>query len=161
MFDRVISLIGSDKFKKINESTILVVGLGGVGGYAVESLVRSGIGKIVLIDYDKIDDSNLNRQIITNRSNIGEYKTNEWKTRIKSINPDCEVIIYNMFLDKDNIAQISDLEIDYIDPEFSDYDNSMTIRYDKAVDSSELDTNSEFEKLYSAKINPLILFLCL
>ncbi|MDD6093670.1 MAG: ThiF family adenylyltransferase [bacterium] len=114
MFDRVISLIGSDKFKKINESTVLVVGLGGVGGYAVESLVRSGIGKIVLIDYDKIDDSNLNRQIITNRSNIGEYKTNEWKTRIKSINPDCEVIIYNMFLDKDNIAQISDLEIDYI-----------------------------------------------
>ena len=69
MFDRVISLIGSDKFKKINESTILVVGLGGVGGYAVESLVRSGIGKIVLIDYDKIDDSNLNDVV----ENIKKY----------------------------------------------------------------------------------------
>lgn len=114
MFDRVISLIGSDKFEKINNSCVMVVGLGGVGGYSVECLVRSGIGKIILIDYDKIDVSNLNRQIITNSSNISNYKTSEWEKRIKDINPDCEVIIYNMFLDKDNIAQINDLKIDYI-----------------------------------------------
>lgn len=114
MFDRVISLIGSDKFMKINNSCIMVVGLGGVGGYSVECLVRSGIGKIILIDYDKIDVSNLNRQIITNSNNIANYKTSEWEKRIKDINPNCEVIIYNMFLDKDNISQINDLKIDYI-----------------------------------------------
>lgn len=114
MFDRVISLVGSDKFTKINNSCIMVVGLGGVGGYSVECLVRSGIGKIILIDFDKIDVSNLNRQIITNSNNIANYKTSEWEKRIKDINPNCEVIIYNMFLDKDNISQINDLKIDYI-----------------------------------------------
>ena len=74
MFERVIKLIGEDNLKKIQSQKVMVIGLGGVGGYAVESLIRSGLENIVIVDYDIIDISNLNRQIITNRNNIGTLK---------------------------------------------------------------------------------------
>ena len=114
MFERVISLIGKDNLDKIKSKRVLVVGLGGVGGYAMEALARSGIGSLVLIDYDKIDKSNLNRQIITNESNIGKYKVDEAKERILMINKDIEVITLQIFLDEDNISILDDYKIDYI-----------------------------------------------
>ena len=114
MFNRVISLIGESSFDKIKNITVLIVGLGGVGGYALESLVRSGIGNIILIDYDKIDLSNLNRQIITNQENIGKYKVDVAKERAKIINPECNIIINNIFLDKDTINILDNYKIDYI-----------------------------------------------
>lgn len=114
MFRRVVSFMGEDNFNKIKEKTVLVVGLGGVGGYAVEALVRSGISNIIIIDYDKVDISNLNRQIITNQENIGKYKVDDMKERIKLINPECNVIIHNTFLDKDTINILDNYKIDYI-----------------------------------------------
>ena len=114
MFERVISFVGNDNFEKIKEKTVLVVGLGGVGGYAVESLIRSGINNIILIDFDKIDESNLNRQIITNNNNIGQYKTDVMKERILSINSECNVSLHNIFLDKDSISILDNYQIDYI-----------------------------------------------
>lgn len=114
MFERVISFVGENNFNKIKDVTVLVVGLGGVGGYAVESLIRSGIYNIILIDFDKIDLSNLNRQIITNQNNIGKYKTDVMQERILSINPECHVITHNIFLDKDNINILDNYQIDYI-----------------------------------------------
>ena len=65
MFERTISLVGETNFKKIQETTVLIIGLGGVGGYATESLVRTGVKNLILIDHDKIDISNINRQIIS------------------------------------------------------------------------------------------------
>lgn len=114
MFSRIISLIGEDNFNKIKSKTVLVVGLGGVGGYAVESLVRSGVGNLILIDYDTIDITNINRQIISNNNNIGFNKVDEFKKRILDINPNCNVIIYNMFLNKDNFNILDNHHIDYI-----------------------------------------------
>jgi len=114
MFTRVISLIGKEQFNEISKKTVLVVGLGGVGGYAVEALVRSGIGTLILIDYDKIDISNLNRQIITNNNNIGKYKVDEMKNRILSINPNCNVIVINTFLNNETIDKLRDFQLDYI-----------------------------------------------
>ena len=114
MFERVISLVGEESFNKIKSKTVLVVGLGGVGGYAVESLVRSGIEKIILIDYDKIDISNINRQIIAKNSNVGNFKVDEFKKRILEINPECEVIIYKIFLNRDNYQFLNEYQIDYI-----------------------------------------------
>ena len=70
MFERTISLIGNDNLELIKSKTVLVVGLGGVGGYVVETLIRSGIENIILVDYDTISLSNLNRQIISTRENI-------------------------------------------------------------------------------------------
>ena len=114
MNDRIIKLIGIDNLKKIKEKTIVIVGLGGVGGYATESLVRSGIDNLILIDFDKIDITNLNRQIITNQDNIGEYKVDIMKERIIKINPDCNVITYQAYLNKDNIDILKKHKIDYI-----------------------------------------------
>lgn len=114
MFDRVISLLGKDKFNKIKNTSVMVVGLGGVGGYAIESLVRSGINNIILIDYDKVDPSNNNRQIIANSKNIGKLKTDEFKKRINLINPECNVIIENVFLDKDSINILDKYRFDYL-----------------------------------------------
>ena len=114
MFDRVISLVGNDNLNKIKKTTVLVVGLGGVGGYATEALVRSGIGRIILIDYDKVDLSNLNRQVITNLNNIGKYKVDVAKERILSINKDIEVVTEQIFLDEDNINILDKYKIDYI-----------------------------------------------
>ena len=74
MFERTIKLIGNDKFNLIQEKKVAVIGLGGVGGYATESLVRSGIHNLILIDHDNIDITNINRQIIANTSNIGLSK---------------------------------------------------------------------------------------
>lgn len=114
MFDRVISLIGNDKFVNLQNTKVLIVGCGGVGGYAFETLVRSGIGNIDLIDFDEIDVSNLNRQVITSQSNIGLSKVEEAKKRALLINPNLNINTYKMFLDDSNIDKILNNNYDYI-----------------------------------------------
>ena len=114
MFERTVKLIGNDNLKKIKNKCVCVVGLGGVGGIAVESLVRSGIEKIIIIDYDIIDISNLNRQIITNKNNISNKKVIEMHKRIKSISDNCEVIMIDSFINYDNIDIIFKNKIDYL-----------------------------------------------
>ena len=114
MFERVIDFLGEDNLNKIKNTTVLIVGLGGVGGYALETLVRSGIESLILIDYDKVDISNLNRQIITNKNNIGLYKVDVARDRVLSINPDCNITIIKEFLNKDNINMLDKYNIDYI-----------------------------------------------
>ncbi len=112
-FTREELLIG-DKIKVLKEKTILVLGLGGVGGYVVESLTRCGIGKLILVDYDKVDLTNINRQIIATHKNIGKLKTECFKERIKDINPCCEVTLLNIFYDEDNKDCLFNEHIDYI-----------------------------------------------
>lgn len=114
MFDRTIKLIGIDNFNKIKEKTVAVIGLGGVGGYAVESLIRGGIHNIILVDFDNIDITNLNRQIIATKNNINKLKTEEFKKRILEINDKVNITIINEFLNKDNIQILSKYKIDYI-----------------------------------------------
>ena len=114
MFDRVFNLIGSDKFNLLQNKKVLIVGVGGVGGYALETLVRSGIKHIDIIDFDKIDISNLNRQIITNQNNIGKLKVEEAKKRALNINPDLIINIFDLFLDKNNISEILSNNYEYI-----------------------------------------------
>lgn len=114
MFERTISLIGESNFNKVKEKTVLVVGLGGVGGYATESLVRSGIHNLIIIDHDKIDITNINRQIIATTENINNDKITEFKKRILSINPNCNVIAHKLFLDRTNANILEDYKIDYI-----------------------------------------------
>lgn len=114
MFERVISLIGKTEFDKLKNIKVLIVGCGGVGGYALETLVRSGIEKIDLLDFDKIDITNLNRQIITNNENINLYKVDEAKKRALSINPKININTFKLFLDKDNIDEILNNNYNYI-----------------------------------------------
>ncbi len=112
MLDR-LELLVNDKLDDITNLTIVVVGLGGVGGYTVESLVRCGIKRIIIVDYDTIDITNLNRQIISKKTNIGLKKVDEWELRIKEIS-DTEVVKLDLFLDKNNIDTIFKYNPDFV-----------------------------------------------
>ena len=122
--------IGKNNINKLRDTTILIVGLGGVGGYATESLARSGIGHIIIVDYDKIDITNINRQIIANTNNIGEYKTTEFKKRILEINPDCIVDVINERVTPDNINMLFSNNIDYIVDACDTFDTKMALIYE-------------------------------
>ena len=112
-FEREELLIG-DKINVLKNKTILVLGLGGVGGYVTESLARCGIGNLILVDFDKVDITNINRQIIATYSNIGKLKTECFKERIADINKDCKVTLINEFYGIDNKDNLVNNHIDYV-----------------------------------------------
>ena len=108
-------LIGSNNIEKLKNSNVIVFGLGGVGGATVEALVRAGIGNLSIVDFDTVDKTNLNRQIITTQSVIGKPKVEVAKDRILSINPDINLTIYNEKFLKENINLFfKDKKYDYI-----------------------------------------------
>lgn len=113
-FSRTESLIGASNLNKIKSSKVLVIGLGGVGSSAVETLVRSGLENIILIDYDKVDITNINRQLIAFHSTIGKYKTDVMESKIKDINPNCNVIKINKLIDSSNIDEIFEYDFNFI-----------------------------------------------
>lgn len=90
-FSREISLIGRENFKKLNESTVMIFGLGGVGSYAAEALARAGIGRLILVDSDGVDVTNINRQLYALHSTLGIKKVQVAAERIRDINPRCQV----------------------------------------------------------------------
>lgn len=112
--ERLELLIGKEKVDILKQKTVLVLGLGGVGGYAVESLARSGIGKLILVDYDSIDPTNLNRQIVATLESIGEKKTDVWEKRIQSISKECIVEKINEKITPENIELLFSERIDFI-----------------------------------------------
>lgn len=113
-FKRTELLIGSDALNQLANSHVIVFGCGGVGGYVVESLVRSGLGKITVIDNDDVSLTNLNRQIIATTNSIGMKKVDVIEGRIKSINPNCEVLKYDLFIDDKNIDDIDFTGVNYV-----------------------------------------------
>ena len=112
-FDRLSFLIGKDKVNELKNKKVLVLGLGGVGGYVVESLVRSGIGNIIIVDYDIIDITNINRQIIALDSTIGIKKTEAFEKRIKDINNSCNIKVIDKFINEENFLELFNEEVDY------------------------------------------------
>lgn len=114
MFDREIKLIGRDKLELIKSKTVLLIGLGGVGGYSLETLVRAGIEDLILVDYDIFDITNLNRQILATTKVIGKSKIEVARDRIMVINPNCRVKLIDLKLDEDNIDVIFNNKIDYV-----------------------------------------------
>ncbi len=113
-WNRLDLLIGQENRKILHQKCILVLGVGGVGSSAVEHLVRNSIGKIILVDYDKVDITNLNRQIMTLHSNIGKYKVDVVEQRIKEISPQCQVEKKYEKITTDNIDLLFDEKIDFI-----------------------------------------------
>lgn len=114
MLDRLELLIGKDNIDKIINIKVLLIGVGGVGGYALESLVRSGIRNITIVDYDTIDITNLNRQIISSINNIGNYKVDEYKKRIENINKNCNLKIIKEKIELENFEILNIEEYDYV-----------------------------------------------
>lgn len=113
-FSRTQLLIGEDALIKLNNARVAVFGVGGVGGYVVEGLVRSGIGSLDLIDSDTVSESNLNRQIIALCSTVGKYKTEAAKERILDINPNATVMTHNVFYTEETAQQFDFSAYDYV-----------------------------------------------
>lgn len=113
-FSRTRLLIGDEGLKRLNNSTVAVFGLGGVGGAAVEALARCGVGSLVLIDNDTVSESNLNRQIIALDSTLGMDKTDAAKARVLAISPDCRVETRKCFFLPENSAQFDFGRYDYV-----------------------------------------------
>lgn len=111
---RSILLVGEEKYRKLEQSCVLVVGIGGVGGTALECLARSGIKKFVIIDYDNVSISNLNRQILFKNEDVGKSKVAVAKERLKGINPQIEVVSLNQYFDENILNELDKFHFDYI-----------------------------------------------
>ncbi|MDE6968147.1 MAG: ThiF family adenylyltransferase [Clostridia bacterium] len=114
IFDRTKLLINEEKFTKLQNSNILIVGVGGVGGYALEVLTRAGIGNFTIVDGDKVDITNINRQIIATHSTIGKCKVDVFTERMKDINPNVNIRTLNIRFNTDSCDLIFDRSYDYI-----------------------------------------------
>ena len=174
IFQRTEILLGKEKLQKLYSKTVAVFGLGGVGSYVVEGLVRTGVQNFILVDKDKIDITNINRQIIATTKTIGEYKVDVEEKRIKEINPRAKVKTYKEFIakesDNENIEIIKIFEelkkvdyiIDAIDTvsaklriiEFADKNNIKVIS--ALGTGNKIDpTKLRLEDIYNTQVCPL------
>jgi len=113
-FNRTSLILGEDKLNKLKNSSVCIFGIGGVGSYTTEALARSGIGTLTLIDSDKVDVTNINRQIHALHSTVGRYKTDVMRDRILDINPSATVNIHNIFCDAQNTAALIPEKCDFV-----------------------------------------------
>ena len=114
MYSRTELLIGEENVEKLKASGVLIVGLGGVGGYVCESLARVGVGRLGLVDFDVIDESNKNRQVLALDSTVGRAKARVAEERVKDINPNCKTEVFDFRITEDNIADLKLSEWNYV-----------------------------------------------
>lgn len=165
-FSRTELLIGAEALNKLKNSKVAIFGIGGVGSYAVEGLVRSGVGKFVLIDDDCVCLTNINRQIHATRKTVGRPKVEVMKERILEINPNAEVEVYQKFYLPENADEILHTDYDYI----IDAIDTVTAKIDLAVNADKMGipiiscmgagnkldpTQFEVADIYSTTICPL------
>ena len=132
-FTRTERLLGADAMERLAASRVAVFGVGGVGGYAVEALARSGVGTLDLIDNDKVCESNLNRQIIALHSTLGQYKVDAAAQRARDINPDITVNAHKLFYTPETAGELDFRSYDYI----IDAIDTVTGKLDLAVKAQE------------------------
>ncbi|WP_345239845.1 tRNA threonylcarbamoyladenosine dehydratase [Pontibacillus salipaludis] len=122
-FSRNQLAIGQQGLDLMKDATVAVLGIGGVGSFSVEALARSGVGKLILIDKDDVDITNINRQIHSLMSTIGQSKVDLMADRVKDINPDCEVVRLHMFYTDETYERLFEHDLDFV------VDASDTISY--------------------------------
>lgn len=114
--NRIRMLVGDEKIRKIKSATVMVFGCGAVGSFAIEALARSGVGNIILLDFDRVEKSNINRQLFATESTLERKKTDIARERIADINPDIKVTIFDIFFDDNTALPVRpDFVIDAID----------------------------------------------
>jgi tRNA A37 threonylcarbamoyladenosine dehydratase len=124
---RTRMLIGAEGVEKLQNASIIVFGAGGVGGFCVESLVRSGVGRLCIVDFDTVDITNLNRQIIALHSTLGQPKARIAAARAKDINPQIEITALEEKLEQNNIGRFSLSQYDYIIDAIDDVDAKLLL----------------------------------
>jgi len=113
-YSRTELLIGRGKCERLKQAVVMIFGVGGVGSHCIEALARSGVGKLIFIDNDRVSMTNINRQSIAYHSTVGEYKTQLMKRRIHDICPEIEVKVYEAFVLPDNVDMFFEEPVDYI-----------------------------------------------
>lgn len=113
-YARLEKVIGKDKVDDLGQKCVLVIGCGGVGGYVCEALARSNIGRLIIVDFDVVDITNINRQIIALESTIGQKKVDVLEKRLKDINPNLDVVKIDSFIGVDNIEVLFKEKLDYL-----------------------------------------------
>lgn len=113
-FSRTEWMIGAEKFHKLRNATVMVLGVGGVGSHCIEALARGGVGRLILVDHDKVSVTNINRQSIAYHSTVGQYKTETMRERIADICPEIAVVTYETFVTPENLEDLFTEQIDYV-----------------------------------------------
>lgn len=113
-FDRLINMIGEEKFYNLSKKRVIIFGLGGVGSFAAEAIVRSGVNTVYTMDYDQVDITNINRQLVALGSTVGQYKTDVFMKRARDINPNIKVVGYKIKADRVSIKEVLDQGFDYV-----------------------------------------------
>ena len=155
-FSRLLKIMDEEILERFKNTHVLLVGVGGVGGAAVETLLRMGIGHITVVDNDTFEESNLNRQILSNHENIGNLKVMEAKKRAELINPECEVIPVPKYLTKENIRDILNNNYDYI----IDACDTVTIKLELVKMALELGIKIISVMGTGNKFDPTMLEIC-
>lgn len=112
-YERTRMILGDESIDKLKGASVIIFGVGGVGSFAAEAVARAGVGKITLVDNDKVSVTNINRQIVALNSTVGKMKTEVMAERIKDINPECDVKCVNEFILYDNINDVINEKFDY------------------------------------------------
>lgn len=136
IFEREEMLIGQEKLSRLSNARVLLFGVGGVGGYVAECLARAGVGHITIVDSDKVDITNINRQILALNSNIGEYKVDVCKARLEDINPDIDVTAMKLFYLPETSGEFDFASYDYI----ADCIDTVSAKIDIIVKAREAGT---------------------
>ena len=155
-FSRLLKIMDEETLERFKNTHVLLVGVGGVGGAAVETLLRMGLGHITVVDNDTFEESNLNRQILSNHENIGNLKVMEAKKRAELINPECEVIPVPKYLTKENIRDILNNNYDYI----IDACDTVTIKLELVKMALELGIKIISVMGTGNKFDPTMLEIC-
>lgn len=155
-FSRLLKIMDEEILERFKNTHVLLVGVGGVGGAAFETLLRMGIGHITVVDNDTFEESNLNRQILSNYENIGKYKVMEAKKKALLINPECEVIPVPKYLTKENIRGILNDNYDYI----IDACDTVTIKLELVKMALELGIKIISVMGTGNKFDPTMLEIC-
>jgi len=165
-FSRSELVLGKEAIKKLQNSRVAVFGLGGVGGYVLEALVRAGVGSVDIVDSDTVNITNINRQLVALHSNVGMLKTDAWEIRIKDINPLCNVVKHNCFYLPESSGSFNFDSYGYV----IDAIDTVTAKIDLAVRCSSLGiklissmgtgnktdpTMFKIADIYSTKVCPL------
>ncbi len=151
-FSRTERLIGSDALNKIQNTNVIIFGLGGVGSYVAEALARSGVGKMTIVDKDTVDITNINRQLYALHSTVGEEKTQVAKKRIEDINPKCQVTAITRMYLPENSEEFHLSQYNYI----IDAIDNVTAKIDLAVKSQELNVPIIASMGTGNKLNPTL-----
>lgn len=155
-FSRLLKIMDEETLERFKNAHVLLVGVGGVGGAAFETLLRMGIGHITVVDNDIFEESNLNRQILSNYENIGNLKVMEAKKRALLINSECEVIPVPKYLTKENIRDILKDNYDYI----IDACDTVTIKLELVKLAQERSIKIISAMGTGNKFNPTMLEIC-